>query len=339
MNHDSHNEPSVIPRLIITAGEPAGIGPDIVIKAAQQDWPAEIVCIADRALIEVRARQLGLEVALVPANTNAPPVRSEAGTLRYIHIPLRVPATPGKLDARNASYVLASLNLAATLCETGEAQAMITAPVQKSIINDAGFPFSGHTEFLAELSDTPQVVMMLAAGDLRVALATTHLPLRDVSDAITCQHVERTLIILQSELIKKFGIASPRITVLGLNPHAGEGGHLGHEEQQTIRPVIEKLRGQGLILQGPLPADTAFNTDIRQTTDAYLAMYHDQGLPVLKYASFGEAVNITLGLPFLRTSVDHGTALDLAGTSKARADSLLAAIHQALVLCQMKNRA
>jgi len=330
VNHDSHNEPSVIPRLIITAGEPAGIGPDIVIKAAQQDWPAEIVCIADRTLMEVRARQLGLKLVLVPANPNAPPVRSEAGTLRYIHIPLRVPAIPGKLDARNASYVLATLNLAATLCETGEAQAMITAPVQKSIINDAGIPFSGHTEFLAALSNTQHVVMMLAAGDLRVALATTHLPLRHVADAINCRDLERTLIILQSDLIKKFGIASPRITVLGLNPHAGEGGHLGREEEDIIKPVIEKLLGQGLLLQGPLPADTAFNDNIRQTTDAYLAMYHDQGLPVLKYASFGEAVNMTLGLAFLRTSVDHGTALQLAATGQAHAGSLIAAIQQAI---------
>ena len=326
----THSHAITIPRLVITAGEPAGIGPDIVIKAAQQDWPAELICIADKALLESRARALKLPLRLIPANTSGTPAPTEAGTLRYIHVPLSTHAIPGTLDTENASYVLATLNVAATLCETGEAGAMITAPVQKSVINDAGIPFSGHTEFLAELTDTEQVVMLLAAGDLRVALATTHIPLRDVADAITAMGLERTLTILHTDLIDKWGIESPRITVLGLNPHAGEGGHLGHEEQAVIEPVIAKLQAQGMRLSGPLPADTAFSQLQRQKTDAYLAMYHDQGLPVLKYAGFGEAVNITLGLPILRTSVDHGTALDLAGTGEAHASSLIAAIQQAI---------
>lgn len=326
----THSHEITVPRLVITAGEPAGIGPDIVIKAAQQDWPAELICIADKELLESRARELKLPLRLIPGNTNGTPVPSEAGTLRYIHVPLSTHAIAGTLDTGNASYVLATLNVAATLCETGEASAMITAPVQKSVINDAGIPFSGHTEFLAELTDTEQVVMLLAAGDLRVALATTHIPLRDVADAITAMSLERTLTILHTDLIDKWGIESPRITVLGLNPHAGEGGHLGHEEQAVIEPVIAKLQARGMRLSGPLPADTAFSQLQRQKTDAYLAMYHDQGLPVLKYAGFGEAVNITLGLPILRTSVDHGTALDLAGTGQAHASSLIAAIQQAI---------
>jgi 4-hydroxythreonine-4-phosphate dehydrogenase len=239
---------------------------------------------------------------------------------------------PGKLDVASASYVLATLSFAAENCLAGEFAAMVTAPVQKSVIADSGVAFSGHTEFLAEQTGSDSVVMLLAAGDLRVALATTHLPLREVPDALSAPMLTRTLRTLHDDLVGRFGLLKPHISVLGLNPHAGEAGHLGCEERDIIGPVCDALRLTGFDIEGPLPADTAFNADIRQRTDAYLAMYHDQGLPVLKFAGFGRAVNITLGLPIIRTSVDHGTALDLAGTGKADAGSLKAAIGQAIKL-------
>ena len=322
--------PSPLPRIAITSGEPAGIGPDVVLMAAQKPWNADLVCIADRDLLSQRAQQLGLDVELVPYTTGDAPELHRPGQLRYIHVPAPSPVTAGELQVENAYYVLATLSLATELCRCGDAQALVTGPVQKSIINDAGIPFTGHTEFLAQAFNCPKVVMMLAAGDLRVALATTHLPLAAVPAAITEEHLETTLRILHNDLQQNFGLNNPRITVLGLNPHAGEGGHLGREEIEIMTPVIERLLAKGFKLSGPIPADTAFNSDWRSNTDAYLAMYHDQGLPVLKFAGFGEAVNITLGLPVLRTSVDHGTALDLAGTGRAQSSSLEAAITSAL---------
>jgi 4-hydroxythreonine-4-phosphate dehydrogenase len=324
------NAQGPLPRIAITPGEPAGIGPDVVLMAAQKSWDAELVCIADRDLLAQRAGQLSLNIELLPFTTGDAPQAHRPGQLRYIHVPAPAPITPGELQVENAYYVLATLSLATELCRCGDAQAMVTGPVQKSVINDAGIPFTGHTEFLAQAFNCPKVVMMLAAGNLRVALATTHLPLAAVPAAITQEHLEETLRILHNDLQQNFGLNNPRITVLGLNPHAGEGGHLGREEIEIMAPVIERLLAEGFKLSGPIPADTAFNSDWRGNTDAYLAMYHDQGLPVLKFAGFGEAVNITLGLPALRTSVDHGTALDLAGTGRAQSSSLEAAIAVAL---------
>lgn len=320
------------PKILLTAGEPAGIGPDLVLEAALSSWPAHLVCVADRQLLEQRARQLGISVALTPYTSAQPSRPHIPGTLPLVHVPLGAPVQPGKLDVASASYVLATLSFAAENCLAGEFAAMVTAPVQKSVIADSGVAFSGHTEFLAEQTGSDSVVMLLAAGDLRVALATTHLPLREVPDALSAPMLTRTLRTLHDDLVGRFGLLKPHISVLGPNPHAGEAGHLGCEERDIIGPVCDALRLTGFDIEGPLPADTAFNADIRQRTDAYLAMYHDQGLPVLKFAGFGRAVNITLGLPIIRTSVDHGTALDLAGTGKADAGSLKAAIGQAIKL-------
>ena len=326
MNHTTQP----VPRLVLTTGEPAGIGPDVVIMAAQKPWPAELVCVADRELLTARAHQLALPLELAPFSTGNTAKAHQPGKLRYIHVPLKEPSEAGQLNAANAGYVVATLGLAAELCRVGDASGLVTAPVQKSLINDAGIPFSGHTEFFAEAFNAQQVVMLLAAGEFRIALATTHLPLAAVPGAITRETLAATLRVLAQDLSDKFGIPQPRITVLGLNPHAGEAGHLGKEEIEVIKPVIDALRREGLQLQGPLPADTAFGPAIAQATDAYLAMYHDQGLPVLKYAGFGEAVNITLGLPVLRVSVDHGTALELAGTGKANPGSLETALGMAV---------
>jgi 4-hydroxythreonine-4-phosphate dehydrogenase len=306
----------VRPRIALTAGEPAGIGPDLCAMLAQKLPDADITVIADRSLIEARAGLLGLQL----------------NNLRIHHIPLATPGVPGKLDAANGHYVLETLTHAVKGCLAGEFDAMVTAPVHKSIINDAGVPFTGHTEFLAELTDTKNVVMMLVGGGMRVALATIHMPLREVPDAITQESLETTLRILQQDLVHRFGIARPLIYVAGLNPHAGEGGHLGMEEIETITPVLEKLRSEKMDLHGPLPADTMFSQHNINNCDAFLAMYHDQGLAVLKHASFGGGVNVTLGLPIIRTSVDHGTALDLAGTGKVDAGSLYAAIELAIEL-------
>jgi 4-hydroxythreonine-4-phosphate dehydrogenase len=303
-------------RIALTAGEPAGIGPDLCAILAQKLPDADITVIADRSLIEARAGLLGLQLK----------------NLRIHHIPLATPSVPGKLDAANGHYVLETLTHAVQGCLAGEFDAMVTAPVHKGIINDAGVPFTGHTEFLAELTETRNVVMMLVGGGMRVALATIHMPLREVPDAITQENLETTLRILHQDLVHRFGIAQPRIYVAGLNPHAGEGGHLGMEEIETITPVLEKLRSEGMDLHGPLPADTMFSQHNINNCDAFLAMYHDQGLAVLKHASFGGGVNVTLGLPIIRTSVDHGTALDLAGTGKADAGSLYAAIELAIEL-------
>lgn len=327
--------PSEPRRLLLTPGEPAGIGPDLVVSLAQQAHPVELIAVADPDLLAQRAHQLGLPLRLAPAAFDAPATAHRPGTLPVLEVPLATPAHVGRLDPRNARYVLTTLETAARACLAGRAQALVTAPVQKSVINDAGIAFSGHTEFLAELCGTPTPVMMLVArgsdraAALRVALATTHLPLRKVSAAITRDTLLAVLRVLDRDLRARFGIARPRILVCGLNPHAGEGGHLGLEEIETITPALETLRAEGLHLTGPLPADTLFTPKYLDHADAVLAMYHDQGLPVLKHAAFGEAVNITLGLPILRTSVDHGTALELAGTGRAETGSLRAALHLA----------
>ena len=318
-----------IPRIAITPGEPAGIGPDVVLLAAQRPWDAELVVIADPGLLRQRAQLLGLPVELQLLEPDKPPGAHQPGTLKIQPVALAAPTTPGKLDPANSRYVLATLQQAVDGCTANKYQAMVTAPVQKSVINDAGIPFSGHTEFLAAATNTPAVVMMLATKDLRVALATTHLALKDVPAAITAGLLHQTLQILHSDLRSKFGISKPRIAVLGLNPHAGESGHMGREEIDTIIPALKQLRANGMDLLGPLPADTAFNPKVLDNCDAVFAMFHDQGLPVLKFAGFGQAINITLGLPVIRTSVDHGTALELAGTGGADPGSLIQAVAMA----------
>lgn len=318
------------PLLALTPGEPAGIGPDLCVQLAQQ--PASdyrVVVVADPALLAARAQQLQLPLRIVPFTDDDGSAHDQPGQLRIFPVSLPQPCTTGRPDARNAGYVLETLRQAVAGCRAGRFAALVTGPVQKSVINDAGIPFSGHTEFLAELCAVPRVVMMLATAQLRVALATTHIPLAAVPAALTRPLLREVLQILHRDLQKKFGIAAPRILVAGLNPHAGEGGHLGREEIEVITPVLEELQRGGMQLQGPLPADTLFTPKYLDQADAVLAMYHDQGLPVLKYQGFGEAVNITLGLPMIRTSVDHGTALDLAGTGQASAGSLRAALAMA----------
>ncbi len=325
----------MIPRIALTPGEPAGIGPDVTLAIAQHAWNAELVAICDPQLMRERAKILDLEVEIqVIDSPLGEPSPHQPGTLQVYPVSLTVPCKPGQPDPANASYVIYTLHAAVDACLAGRCNAMVTAPVQKSVINEAGIPFSGHTELLAEATDTRSVVMMLASKEMRVALATTHLPLRDVADAINADMLEDTLNILHRDLQSKFGLASPKIAVLGLNPHAGEGGHMGREELDIIIPVLEKLRDAGMQLQGPLPADTAFNPKVLSNCDAVLAMYHDQGLPTLKYTSFGEAVNVTLGLPVIRTSVDHGTALDLAGSGKADTGSLKSALRMAIDMSQ-----
>lgn len=319
-----------VARFALTPGEPAGVGPDLCLSLARwmQPWP--VIAIASQAMLAERATQLGWEIELIPVDPGCWPDRpAESGGLYVWDTPLAAPVRPGHLDPANASYVLQTLTRAGHGCLNGDFSGMITAPVHKGVINDAGIPFSGHTEFLAELTGAEQVVMMLATRDLRVALATTHLPLREVADAITAERLSRVIRILHRELRDRFAIQRPRILVCGLNPHAGEGGHLGREEIDVIEPVLETLRQEDMQLIGPLPADTLFTPRHLQHGDAVLAMYHDQGLPVLKYKGFGAAVNITLGLPIIRTSVDHGTALDLAGTGRADSGSLLVALETA----------
>ena len=317
-------------RLAITAGEPAGIGPDLCLMLAQQPASCERVVIADPQLLGQRAAQLGLRVELQPFDPDALPAAQAAGQLSVLPVSLAAECRPGELNHANAAYVLDTLRLAGAGALNGTFDAIVTAPVHKGIINDAGVPFSGHTEFFAEQTATEQVVMMLACPGLRVALATTHLPLRQVADAITGPLIERVVRILHNDLLSKFGIATPRILVCGLNPHAGEDGHLGREELDVIIPALERLRTEGMHLIGPLPADTLFTPKHLDQADAVLAMYHDQGLPVLKHKGFGNAVNITLGMPIIRTSVDHGTALDLAGTGQANPGSLQVALDTAI---------
>lgn len=319
--------------LVITAGEPAGIGPDLCVQLAAAPPEIPLVVIADKYLLQQRAAQLHipLQVRDYPASQES---AASPNTLTVLHEPLIAACHSGILDAANSEYVLATLRRAVQGCQNREFAGMVTAPVHKSIINDAGIHFSGHTEFLAEQTGTRQVVMMLVGGGMRVALATTHLPLKDVPAAITAPLLENVLRIIQHDLQQRFGIAEPRILVAGLNPHAGEGGYMGHEEIEVMIPVLDKLRAEGMKVSAPLPADTLFTPHKLAQCDCVLAMYHDQGLPVLKHASFGQGVNVTLGLPIIRTSVDHGTALDLAGTGNADRGSLLEAIRLA---AQMSN--
>ncbi|MAY02855.1 MAG: 4-hydroxythreonine-4-phosphate dehydrogenase PdxA [Gammaproteobacteria bacterium] len=322
--------------IAVTPGEPAGIGPDICLKLAQYSLGSNDsvfnrstpVFIADLSMLQDRARQLDLKLNIKPIAEFDPQVPA----MWVDQVKLSEPAQPAVLNMNNASYVLATLDRAIDGCLENEFQALVTGPVQKSVINDAGFAFSGHTEYLAQRCGKDRVVMMLASPRLRVALATTHLPLGKVAAAINADLLREVIQILHQDLQDKFAIPRPRILVCGLNPHAGENGHLGHEEQEIIEPLINELNKQGMHLQGPLPADTLFTAKYLEQCDAVLAMYHDQGLPVLKYQAFGEAVNITLGLPIIRTSVDHGTALDLAGSGQADMGSLLQAYRMAVSL-------
>lgn len=321
--------------LLVTAGEPAGIGPDLCIQLAASPHDIPFVVVADKHLLLERAAQLGLALRVQDYSV-LQGVANGANTLTVLHEPLATSCVAGKLNAANSRYVLATLRSAVLGCRAGEFSAMVTAPVHKGIINDAGIPFTGHTEFLAEQTHTGLVVMMLVGGGMRVALATTHLALKDVPAAITAPLLENVLRIIQRDLQRRFGIVQPRILVAGLNPHAGEGGYLGREEIEVMIPVLDKLRAEGMNVSVPLPADTLFTPHRLAQCDCVLTMYHDQGLPVLKHASFGQGVNVTLGLPIIRTSVDHGTALDLAGTGKADSGSLLEAIRLAaeMVLCE-----
>jgi 4-hydroxythreonine-4-phosphate dehydrogenase len=346
--------------LIITAGEPAGIGPELCVQLAVT--MPDLVVIADKHLLQQRAAQLGIDLNIkewgsgksevvsgesaardwkagdpLPRHSHSP--LSTPHYLSVIHIPLAAPSVAGVLNVANSEYVLATLRRALQGCQSGEFSGMVTAPVHKGIINDAGIPFTGHTEFLAELTRTPQVVMMLAGGGMRVALVTTHVALRQVPDLITAELLESVLRIVHRDLQRRFGISQPRILVAGLNPHAGESGHMGREEIEVMIPVLDRLRLEGMNVSAPLPADTLFTPDKLAQCDCVLTMYHDQGLPVLKHASFGQGVNVTLGLPIIRTSVDHGTALDLAGTGKAGCGSLLEAIRVAAKMAQFERLA
>ncbi len=324
MNH------KFMPALALTAGEPAGIGPDLCVQLAQQPLSCKLVVIADGDVLLERAKQLKLPLNLVEVSATSP-IQHTAGSLQILHIPVAEPVIPGKLNPANAQYVLTTLDQAVEACKSGQFNGMVTAPVHKGVINDAGFTFTGHTEYLSELMHSP-VVMMLVGGNMRVTLATTHLPLRDVAKAITADGIESKLRIIRHDLISRFILEKPRIAVAGLNPHAGESGYLGREEIDVIIPVLNKLRAEGMQLAGPVPADTLFSPAQLKQYDCVFTMYHDQGLPVLKHASFGGGVNITLGLPIIRTSVDHGTALELAATGQANAGSLLAAIDMAAQL-------
>ena len=333
------------PRILITSGEPAGIGPDLIVKLAQIDHQIDLTIVGDPEVFIERAKHLSLPLKFhTITDTNIPQDSYKPNSLKLIPVKLSVPCSPGKLNKLNAHYVLELLDIASRECLLKNYDAIVTAPIQKSIINDAGINFSGHTEYFSKRCGGMLPVMLLNCSKLRVALVTTHLALRDVPDSITTERVEKTIRIVIDEMKNKFGIKRPRITVCGLNPHAGEGGHLGTEETTVITPVINKfIKNLKLIIKnlinkfikkghaitGPLPADTAFRTYIRENTDVFICMYHDQGLPVLKTLGFGETVNITLGLPIIRTSVDHGTALELAGTGKAECNSLLTSINMA----------
>ena len=323
-------------RLVLTTGEPAGVGPDVVLQAAMSEWPASLVAIGCQKTLTQRAEQIGMNIQLVPYNASTDRPTHRAGWLPVIDLPVPATCVSGVLNPHNASQVVAQLDLATELCCVNECEAMVTAPVHKGVINSAGVAFSGHTEFLAELSGGDHPVMLLASRGLRIALVTTHLPLRAVPEAITSESVERTILTVHQGLRSVFGLDTPRLTVLGLNPHAGEDGHIGREELDVITPVCEALIAQGLQISGPISADTAFNEQVRQSTDAYVAMFHDQGLPVIKSEGFGEIVNVTLGLPIIRTSVDHGTALSLAGTGEANPASMKAAISMAIEMAQTR---
>lgn len=328
-------------RFVITPGEPAGIGPDLIIQLAQSAQDYELVCIADSSMLQQRAKKLGLPLTINTYDKNKAQ-ESIAGNLTVLEEPLSNTTVCGIADKKNAQSQLNALQRAVKGCENGEFSALITGPMHKGIINEANIPFTGHTEYLAALTNTKKVVMMLAAPEsknqLRVALATTHLPLSQVSQAITQENLHEVISIINAEMKKYFSLTEPRILICGLNPHAGEDGHLGMEEIETIIPVINELKRKGFNLKGPLPADTAFTQPYIENADIILAMYHDQGLPVLKHVGFGAAVNVTLGLPIIRTSVDHGTAFDLAGKGNANAGSLSAAITMAKQMVEQHSR-
>jgi len=321
-----------LPRIVITSGEPAGIGPDACVALAAEPWAADLVVTGDAALLRSTASALGLGLRIESYRPAAPASAHRPGVLKLLEVGTAAPVTPGTLDPRNARYVIEMLDRACDGCTRGEFAAMVTGPVQKSTLMDAGFEFSGHTEYLAARTGAALPVMLLKSERLAVALVTTHLPLAQVPHAITAERLEATLEIVHRDFGRHFGIAHPRITVLGLNPHAGESGHLGREEVEVIEPVVRRMREAGLDLQGPLPADTAFTRPFIEKADVIVAMYHDQGLPVVKHDGFGHAVNVTLGLPVLRTSVDHGTALALARSGKADIGSLRAAVALAIDL-------
>lgn len=329
-------------RIALTAGEPAGIGPDLVLDLVQSplpcDYPVELVVIADPDLLRERAELLKRHLIIEEWEPGQAVSPSIPNNINVLPVKLAAPALPGKLNPANGAYVLSTLQKAGEGCLKGDFAAVVTAPVHKGVINDAGVPFSGHTEFFAELSGSERVVMLLATDDLRVALATTHLPLSQVAAAITPQLLEQTLTIIRNDFRQFFKLENPRILVCGLNPHAGENGHLGREEIDIIIPLLNTLRQQGFDLVGPLPADTLFTPKVLKGADVVLAMYHDQGLPVLKYKGFGAAVNITLGLPFVRTSVDHGTALELAGTGTADPGSMRIAFKTAVDMALARNQ-
>lgn len=316
-------------RILITPGEPAGIGTDITIQIAQQPWPHELVAIANPTLLTERAEQLHLPLQLIEADLQSPPAPHQPGTLKVIPIAMNGAVVPGKLNPLHAKYVITTLEKAASICQNKLADALVTGPVNKAVINDAGIAFAGHTEFFAACCNVKQTVMLFVVNHLKVALVTTHLPLAEVPRAITKERLQAIIHILNDGLKQQFKIDSPRILVCGLNPHAGENGYLGREEIDTITPVLNTLRTQSYKLEGPLSADTIFTQKHLKKADAVLAMYHDQALPLVKYIGFGHAVNVTLGLPFVRTSVDHGTALDIAGSGKADAGSMKAAINLA----------
>jgi len=320
-------------RIVITSGEPAGIGPDIIARIDPATFEARLVVIGDLDMLRARAEALGTGTVFISYADKS----ANSAAIEVIDHPLSQPCTPGQLDSANADYVLAILERACKACLDGEFDAMVTAPVQKEIINRAGIPFTGHTEFLAEICQAPRPVMLLIAEQLRVALITTHLPLRDVADAITPTAIREVIEILDRDLQDRFGLSNPHIKVCGLNPHAGENGYLGREEIDVIIPALEALKNCGINLSGPYPADTLFTPGMLADADAIVAMYHDQGLPVLKHVGFHNAVNTTLGLPIIRSSVDHGTALDLAGSSQARPDSLFAAIRSAIFQTRQKR--
>ena len=322
----------MLTRIAITPGEPAGVGPDLMIRIAQQDWPTQIVAVASPELLSERAKRLNLPLNIKLYNPDDKATAHQAGTLIVLPVALEDTCEPGVLNANNCHYVVETLRIASEKNISGEFDAVVTGPVHKGLINQAGIAFSGHTEYFANQANCSDVVMMLATEGLRVALVTTHIPLAYVSKAITHERLQKVTRILNQDLINKFGIPKPKIYVCGINPHAGEDGHLGREEIDVMIPALDELRAEGMNLIGPLPADTIFQAKYLDDADAILSMFHDQGLPVLKFKGFGASVNITLGLPFIRTSVDHGTALDLAGTDKADVGSFNEAINAAIAL-------
>lgn len=325
-------------RIAITPGEPAGIGPDLVLTIAQQAWPIQLIVVASKQLMEERAKQLNLPITLIDYDVHTKAKPQAKSTLTILDIPLGQPAIAGTLDTNNGAYVVETLKVASDKNISGEFDAIVTGPVHKGLINKAGVPFSGHTEYFANQANCSDVVMMLATKGLRVALVTTHIPLAYVSKAITFERLQKVTRILHQDLKNKFGIESPKIFACGINPHAGEDGHLGREEIEVMEPAFTELRSEGINIIGPLPADTIFQQKYLKNADAILTMYHDQGLPVLKYKGFGSSVNITLGLPFIRTSVDHGTALELAGTGIADSGSMMEAINSAIYLVNSSSQ-